>query len=517
MIVVHTSDRWRSGEERTQVPRSPDVLHLAPGTLGVGPSFSDRLADLAADDRNLFVLVVENPMAAVVSMLQSLGDDEGYSAWAEGVDAVLSVFGTMASHRWSVRSPEDRNSRRGDADGVATTPPAPISNDTWARHWPATLSHLPAISRRDAALRELCSRSQPGLRWPSMPAMTPDGPVVQNPTPDQAPRSSVHTAALRHLLHQHGCSIAVTTYQSGYTLLISTDGVTVETQFPWMYVPMGMAFHARGGGPDRWAIGLHESILHLEEDAASSRADAQRSFFVADHVYTGNVLMHEMAYGADGLLYFCNTQYNSICRTDPIFSFLPIWQPEFISDFIAEDRCHLNGLAMVEGAPRFATALARSDTLDGWRHTGGRSGVVLDITTDDTVAEGLAMPHSPRWHGGSLWVIESGRSVLSRIDPTTGDICDVATIPGFGRGLAFVGEHAIVGFSKIRETVIDTLPIAAQRSPGNCGICLVDLTTGSVTGGMIFDAAAREIFDVQVLPHPRVAISDFTGRPTGAR
>ena len=43
----------------------------------------------------------------------------------------------------------------------------------------------------------------------------------------------------------------------------------------------------------------------------------------------------------------------------------------------AEDRCHLNGLALVDGRPAFVTAVSRSDVADGWRDRRRDGGVVV--------------------------------------------------------------------------------------------------------------------------------------------
>ncbi|MFM1918247.1 MAG: hypothetical protein RJB01_1762 [Actinomycetota bacterium] len=465
---------------------------------------SGSLAELIADHDITFMLEVGNPLTTLIHDLRRAHHDitafSGASAqsdranwirlWVVSAQTLVSTLSALDVERW-------------------VPVPLPPSTTDFADVWQSVVPHLDSLSLLDSALRELCLQRCPEFRWPQLPAHTFDFPVLQNPTPEQAPRYSVHTPALRKLLSESGHVIAVTTYQSGYTILISADGTTVDTQYPWMYVPMGLAFDHRDGHPERLTIGIHESILYLEKSIASEDA----TYSVTAHTYTGDVLMHEMAYAADGSLYFCNTQYNAICRADPSCSFVPVWKPKFISEIVAEDRCHLNGLAMVGGEPRFATALAATDTKDGWRTTGGSSGVVLDMKSGGVVAQGLAMPHSPRWHDDKLWVLESGRNTLSRIDVTTGSVTPIAQVPGFGRGLAFLGGYAIVGFSKIRETVMESLPVAAQKSPGNCGICLVDLATGNVTGGMIFDSVAKEIFDVQVLPKGRVVLEDFPGAP----
>ena len=62
------------------------------------------------------------------------------------------------------------------------------------------------------------------------------------------------------------------------------------------------------------------------------------------------------------------------------------------------------------------------------------------------------MPHSPRWHDGRLWLLESGHGALSVADLDTGTWETVAELPGFTRGLVFAGPLAFVGLSQIRES-----------------------------------------------------------------
>lgn len=47
--------------------------------------------------------------------------------------------------------------------------------------------------------------------------------------------------------------------------------------------------------------------------------------------------------------------------------FVPRWQPRFVTDLVAEDRCHLNGLAMVGGKPKYVTALGQTNEPRGWK------------------------------------------------------------------------------------------------------------------------------------------------------
>src|SRR3954466_1251607 len=156
----------------------------------------------------------------------------------------------------------------------------------------------------------------------------------------------------------------------------------------------------------------------------------------------------------DGRVVFVNTLYNCLAPPSERHSFAPLWKPPFISAIVKEDRCHLNGLAMAEGVPRYVTAVSRSDTIDGWRDRRASGGVVVDVQTGEIVIGGLSMPHSPRIYRDRLWLLNSGTGELGWIEPgeseATGKFHVVAFCPGFLRGLAFHGKYAFVGLSKPR-------------------------------------------------------------------
>ena len=61
------------------------------------------------------------------------------------------------------------------------------------------------------------------------------------------------------------------------------------------------------------------------------------------------------------------------------------------------------------------------------------------------------MPHSPRWHKGKLYVLDSGRGDLLTVDPQSGDIEVIAFLPGYARGLAFIDNCAVIGLSLPRK------------------------------------------------------------------
>jgi uncharacterized protein (TIGR03032 family) len=158
---------------------------------------------------------------------------------------------------------------------------------------------------------------------------------------------------------------------------------------------------------------------------------------------------------------------------------------------------------MVNGRPRYVTALGETDEPGGWRTNKSTGGVLIDVGSGEIVTRGLSMPHSPRWYAGRLWVCESGTGTLGLIDPNTGKYQVVAALPGFTRGLDFAGDFAFVGLSQVRESaVFSGIPITQRLAEDErtCGVGVINLTTGQVVGLLRFETGVQEVFAVAVLP-----------------
>jgi uncharacterized protein (TIGR03032 family) len=238
-------------------------------------------------------------------------------------------------------------------------------------------------------------------------------------------------------------------------------------------------------------------------------ADRHHDCFVTRSAhFTGDIQAHEMAWvGSE--LWIVNTLFSCLCTLHPDYSFVPRWRPPFVSGLAAEDRCHLNGLAVGAGQVKYVTALAETDTPRGWRPDKTTTGCLIDVPSGATVARGFAMPHSPRIYAGAIWLLDSGTGRLLRVDAASGRSDSVITLPGYTRGLAFAGSHAFVGLSKIRETAtFGGMPIAKRVGDLKCGVGVVDLGTGRLVAHLEFKKGVDEIFDVQVLPgtcFPRIS------------
>jgi uncharacterized protein (TIGR03032 family) len=327
------------------------------------------------------------------------------------------------------------------------------------------------------------------------------------------PLRSVHTSNFSAILEELGISVLVTTYQAGKLVMLRPDGDRLNTHFRSFIRPMGLAVDG-----DRLAIGTSLEIWEYHNTpAVARRLEPQGShdacFLPRSSVCTGDIQIHEMAWadngGDDRDLWFVNTRFSCLCTRSATHSFVPRWLPPFVTELVPEDRCHLNGLGLVDGRPAFVTALGATNTPRGWRDDKKRGGVVLDVASGEVVARGLSMPHSPRWHDGRLWVLESGSGGIGYIDINTCQYEEVTVLPGFTRGLDFYGPLAFVGLSQVRESAVFSGISIAERPLDDrcCGVWVVNIETGQTVAFVKFQDALQEIFAVQVLPgvrHPDV-------------
>ena len=320
---------------------------------------------------------------------------------------------------------------------------------------------------------------------------------------------SVFTSSLPGILSQLGISLAVSTYQAGKVILIREDQGQINTHFCNFNKPMGIASDGLrltvGGKNTVWYYRNMPSLApKLEPPGKHDACYLPRRIH-----FTGDIDIHEMDWTGDEL-WLVNTKFCCLCTLDADHSFVPRWRPEFVTALTPEDRCHLNGLAMKDGQPKYVTALGETDTQGGWRKNKRNGGILMEVKSNRVVARGLSMPHSPRLYDGSLWLLESGIGGLSRFasnkpDPADADCAvwnTVATLPGFTRGLDFIGPLAFIGLSQVRESaVFSSIPIVEQLAESEriCGVYVVDIRNGKTIGFLRFESGVQEIFAVRVL------------------
>lgn len=337
----------------------------------------------------------------------------------------------------------------------------------------------------------------------SAPCMS--NPAKQNPG-DAAPQLREvryrHSPSFVDVLNELGCSLLVSTYQAGKLASIGVQQGRIHFSFHNFDQAMGVA-----ASPSRLAVGAKGQIWFLDNNrqiaASLAPAGTFADCYLARRAHvTGGIHCHEMAWAADGELWVVNTLFSCLATIGGEFSFIPRWRPPFITDLAGEDRCHLNGVAMDAGRPRFVTVMSETNEPASWRARKESTGCILDVASGAAVTRGLAMPHSPRWRHDRLWVLNSGHGTLETVDLATGRRDAVAAMPGYTRGLAFHGLFAFIGLSRIRETaVFGGVPIAERRQDLKCGVGVVDLRSGQPVASLEFETGVEEIFDVQVIPN----------------
>ncbi|MDA8744917.1 TIGR03032 family protein [Rubripirellula amarantea] len=305
-----------------------------------------------------------------------------------------------------------------------------------------------------------------------------------------------YTPALVDILTHLNTTILVSTYQAGKLLVLGAKDGKLTISFLDYEQPMGLAV-----SPHRIAVGSRRQMHFLVPAHETQERDSKYDscYVPRTSFYTGNVHGHDLAWGREGL-WVVNTLFSCLSTLHEDYSFVPRWKPPFISQLIDQDRCHLNGMAMVEGEPKFVTAMSQTDTAAGWRPNKANGGVVMEVPSGDVMCSNLSMPHSPRFYSDRLWVLDSGRGAFGYVDQSSGKYQTVEQLPGYTRGLSFAGQFAFVGLSKIRETsVFGGVPIAEKRDELRCGVGVIDLTTGKTVAVFQFHSGVTEIFAVEAL------------------
>lgn len=303
-------------------------------------------------------------------------------------------------------------------------------------------------------------------------------------------------------------ALAFTSYQSGFLYMLGS-GPQGNPQLHQSGMPKPMGLCA--DGPGRLVLTAGAQVMRLENvlDADQRINQTYDACFMPRTIYTtGQLDAHDVGVQKDGELVFVNTRYNCLATVSQRHSFKPVWRPPFISDIVDEDRCHLNGLAMRDSKPAYVTAVSKSDTIDGWRDRRGDGGVVIDVEKETVICEGLSMPHSPRWHDGKLWVLNSGTGELGHVElpngkAKMGTFKPLTFCPGFLRGLSFHGGFAFVGLSRPRYQRFEGLELDKRLQDADsepwCGVQVIDLQTGTCVDWFRIDGDIGELYDVELI------------------
>lgn len=324
--------------------------------------------------------------------------------------------------------------------------------------------------------------------------------------------SSHHTDNFPQLLHGLNISLVVTSYQSQKLFFIRSDGEKIDTNFKAFPRPMGLSV-----SEDQITLGIFKEVLKFNRNDSIildfDDADQIDACYTpgASHT-TGMINIHDIAYGDEGL-WVVNSAFSCLATLESDYSFVPRWKPPFISELKPEDRCHLNGMALKDGRPKYVTTFNQLNEAGAWRKKQDKAnkdkeskkinkhdGTLIDVDSNEILLEGLIMPHSPRYYNGQVYFCESGKGLVCRYNPDTREVTVLQKLQGFTRGIDFHGPLMFVGLSKTRKSeVANPAPINTEYDETFSGIWVINLENNEMIAYVNFEGDVDQIYDVAVL------------------
>ena len=357
---------------------------------------------------------------------------------------------------------------------------------------------------------------------------------IDPPEEDMLAFESVYTDNFPGILKALNISLAVTSYQTHRLIFIRSDGETIDTYFKTFQRPMGIYADS-----NRLTLGTFSQVLEfkrcddllmkikngdldntdamprklLEKDKEKMQAliekrkqeleEVKKSdtlFLSRAALTTGMINIHDIAWGTEGL-WVVNSTFSCLSTLSTSFSFIAKWKPHFISEIIAEDRCHLNGMALKDGKPKYVTTFNKFNTRDSWTKCDKHDGTLMDVDTNEILIDGLIMPHSPRYNNGKVYVCDSGTGKILQYDPENGELTEIIKLQGFTRGLTFYGPLMFVGLSQSRASDIKKpAPITKEYEETYSGIWIINLKNYQEIAYIKFEGDVHQIYDIAIIP-----------------
>jgi len=358
---------------------------------------------------------------------------------------------------------------------------------------------------------------------------------IEESTESEFDFSSTHTDNLPKILKALNISLAVTSYQSARLILIRSDGETIDTNLKVFPRPMGVY-----ADKDRITLGTFNQVLEFKrsdellENIKKGALDKEGDFSIkvleknkeqmealksareeelnevkkSDSLYlhrgsitTGMINIHDIAWGDEGL-WVVNSTFSCLSTLSPNNSFIARWRPKFISELVPEDRCHLNGMAMKDGKPKYVTTFNMEDSRDSWSNGRTDYGTLIDVDTDEILLKGIIMPHSPKIYKDAVYVCESGLGVVWKYNLKTKEKSLVVKLQGFTRGLYFYGGVMFVGLSQVRASEIkNPIQISKEYDETYAGVWMINLENNTEIGHIKFDGDVDQIYDIAIIPN----------------
>ena len=314
------------------------------------------------------------------------------------------------------------------------------------------------------------------------------------------PFSCSYSPQLPELLTRLNMSMMITTYQAGKVVFISPKDENSLSTLPRSFSkPMGIDVQG-----NKMAIACKDEVIVLENSKElakhyPNKKDTYDALYLPRTTFhSGNVDMHDVAFGKEGI-WAINSSFSCLCLVNGTFNFIPKWKPSFVSKLVSEDRCHLNGLVLEDGAPKYVTALGTGDTYQSWRDEITTGGVLIDVTRDEILFENLAMPHSPMLYKGELYLLLSATGQFVKLNVKTKEIEVLKELDGFCRGLDIVEDYAFIGMSKLRKNSSTFAKLPFSEKATTAGVKIIHLPTRALVGELVYQASVDEIYEIKIM------------------
>ena len=329
--------------------------------------------------------------------------------------------------------------------------------------------------------------------------MNQDNNISPQP-PSLAPFSCSFSPQLPEFLLKLNCSIAITTYQAGKLILLSPSDENRLITLPRSFSkPMG--FDVAG---DRLVLATKDEVIFFENSKElavhyPNKKNTYDSLFVPRATfYTGQVDMHDIALGAEGI-WAINTSFSCLCLVTGNYNFIPKWKPPFITELASEDRCHLNGMVLINGKPKYVTALGNTNTPQGWRENIIDGGILMDIEANEIILDKLPMPHSPFMYKGELYLLLSATGEIVKVNIKEKNYEVIKQLNGYCRGMDIYGDYMFVAMSKLRKNSSTFAKLSFAEKADTAGIKIIHLTTRALTMEMKYETSVDEIYSLKIL------------------
>lgn len=312
-----------------------------------------------------------------------------------------------------------------------------------------------------------------------------------------------YSKSFPQFLYNQKITLVFSTYQAGKIILVSSsNGQSIQLYAKNFVRPMGITFAG-----DKMAVASKSKVdvFARSEELAQGfpvRRNRYETLFIPQLTYyTGMADIHEIEWGADGL-WAVNTAFSCLSLMDDRYNFVPKWQPEFISELLPEDRCHLNGMTMKEGRPAYVTVFDRTDEKEGWRNGDSRTGMIIDVANNLTIEKELAMPHSPLYHKDDLlYYLLSATGEIRVYDFKINQSRSLTRLDNFIRGCDIYGDYMVVGASQLRDSSKAFGNIEDNIKGGSSGIYILNRHDGAEVAKLTFTDRINEIFSVKMIPN----------------